>query len=143
MISIIRTIDYGLPDVGTFGVLTFGEFQCYTVERMWLNNEPSVSCIPAGNYFLEPYNSPKFGYTVIIYGGTVSKVPDFNYARSGILIHPANTSSDLKGCIGLGDRMGFVNGKTAVLNSRKTVAEFLKLINTVDIYELIITYGQQ
>lgn len=138
MITIERFVDYGRPDEGTFGMLTMGEFCCYTVERQWLDNTPSLSCIPTGYYYTEWYDSPKFGASMIIYGGTVSKFPNAQYARSGILIHPANWSNNVQGCIGLGDRFVIMDNRAAVTNSRKTVANFLDRINIGDIYHLQI-----
>jgi hypothetical protein len=140
MITITRYTDYGNFEKETFGVLTFGEFTCYTVERPWMDNAPSISCIPNGKYLLHSYDSPKFGNSVIIYGGSVSPYPDPDFERNGILIHPANIANDVQGCIGLGDNFGTVYGEHAVLNSKKTVSKFLDLINTNEIYNLEIVY---
>jgi hypothetical protein len=129
MIHINRFVDYGTKEEGTFGSLSFHDFFCYTVECPWLNNQKWISCIPPGDYYLERYQSPKFGNVAIIYGNDVSKFPDHNYKLSGILIHPANFSYQLKGCIGLGDVFTTIDGKIGVTNSRKTVADFLNLIN--------------
>jgi len=141
-INITRFVDYGYSDEGTFGRLTFNDFSCYTVERPWVHNIPSVSCIPEGYYYAEWHDSPKFGASVIIYGGTVSKYLDPNYARSAILIHPANWSNDVKGCIGLGETFTTMDGRAAVTNSRKTVANFMNLINIGEVYTLRIVYGE-
>lgn len=142
MIQINRFIDYGKQDEGTFGTLTFGELFCYTVEKPWNNNLRYMSCIPAGHYSLEYYDSPKFGPSAIIYGGTVSKFLDVNYERFGILIHPANWSSNVTGCIGLGDMLTVMDNRAAVSNSGKTVSEFLELINIGEVYNLRITYSE-
>lgn len=139
-IIINRIVDYGSTS-GTFGTLTFGDFKCCTVERSWENNTPRVSCIPTGYYYLERWNSPKFGESCIVYGGTVSKIPDGTHIRSRILIHPANSPSDLMGCIGLGKNQSIVNGKQIVTNSRKTVADFLARINIGETYSLKITFN--
>jgi len=128
-IHINRFADYGKPDEGTFGVLTMDDFMCYTVERPWLDNAPFVSCIPLGVYQAEWHQSLKFGPCMIIYGGTVSKYYDPVYPRSSILIHPANWSNQLEGCIGLGDAVAIMDGRSAVTNSRKTVTNFLNRIN--------------
>jgi hypothetical protein len=141
-IEIIRFVDYGRWDEGTFGILRFNNFSCYTVERPWVNNEPFISCIPLGIYDLEYYYSPKFGESAIIYGNSVSKFPSNYYKRSGILIHVANISSDVQGCIGLGNRMGIIRNKIAVLNSKKTISNFLELINTNNMYKLEISYNE-
>jgi hypothetical protein len=142
MISISRFVDYGTPEEGTFGILTFGDFACYTVECRWKDNEKFISCIPAGEYSLEYYKSPKFGPSAIIYGGTVSKYETSEYQRYGILIHAANWSYNVSGCIGLGERFTLLDGRAAVTNSRKTVADFLNLINIGVTYRLNITYSE-
>lgn len=142
VIHIRRIVDYGRPEEGTFGRLQFEDFMCYTVEKPWANNEPRVSCIPPGNYSLERHISPKFGDCAIIYGGTVSKFPDVNYTRNLILIHPANRSSDLEGCIGLGNKFGELGGYRAVLNSRNTVRNFISRLSPNAIYPLKIFYAE-
>jgi len=140
MIYIERFVDYGTREEGTFGRLTYGDFTCYTVEPMWADNEPRKSCIPLGYYFLERHRSPKFGDSAIIYGGSVSKLPREGFRRSSILIHPANMSSQLEGCIALGDRLGVLGTTKAVLNSRRTVQKFLNLLSRDKIYQLSIEY---
>lgn len=141
MITISRFVDYGTREEGTFGILSFRGFSCYTVECRWLDNMVAQSCIPPGHYSLERHNSPRFGECVIIFGNTVSKFPSPNHKRSYILIHPANFSYQLEGCIGLGDSFTIIDGLAAVSNSRKTVAEFLDLINIGETYDLHIDYS--
>ncbi len=100
-------------DYGTFGQLFLEDEQlCYTVELPWKDNHHETSCIPAGIYECIPHSSDKFPNTWEITG-----VPD----RSAILIHSANTIQDLRGCVGVGNRLGFVNDLPAVLNSKKTL----------------------
>jgi len=125
---------------GTFGRLTFDDFSCYTVERPWDGNKPYVSCIPEGEYVLERYNSPKFGKVYAVNGGTVSVTEDINHSRSAILIHAANVASDLEGCIGLGDSLGFVKNQWAVLNSVETVKAFYNKIHAMDNIPFLITF---
>lgn len=141
MIHINRFVDYGTKKEGTFGTLSFDDFFCYTVECSWNNNERYISCIPTGEYYLEKHVSPKFGDCAIIYGNSVSKYPDNNSQRSSILIHPANFSYQLEGCIGLGEQFTEINGTIGVSNSRKTVGTFLNLINIGEVYSLHITHG--
>lgn len=109
---------------GTYGDLYVdGRFVCHTVERPWLNNQPNISCIPEGTYQLDAYKSPRFGDCFIVYGGEehqqIKKFKNSNGNRWGILIHPANTPSQLAGCIapveqfstGFGDELGGVSSK--------------------------------
>jgi hypothetical protein len=109
---------------GVFGRLVYGDFRSYTVERPWIDNKARESCIPDGEYDLQWYNSPKFGPSWAVVGGTVSLFPEAGKARATVLIHPANTMDDLLGCIGLGSALGTVNGKWGVLNSKATLATF-------------------
>lgn len=111
-------------DDGTFGVLLFpkGVFS-HTLELPWRRNLPNLSCIPTGEYLCVPRVSPRFGKTY--------HVRDVE-GRSYILIHAANLAGDiekgkkthLKGCITLGDRLGWIGDQRAVLNSRATVTRF-------------------
>ena len=79
---------------GTNGVLTiYGEGPplCYTIELPWRNNEPKLSCIPAGVYTVTKRYSQKFKWHLHL-----QDVP----GRSYILIHPANNAEiELQGCI--------------------------------------------
>ena len=100
---------------GTFGEFydPTGKLLCYTVERPWINNQPKVSCIPAGIYDVETYQSPTKGQV-----WQLQDVPD----RSNIEIHEANFPSQLEGCIAVGDSIGIIEGQKGVTNSDKTYA---------------------
>ncbi len=56
------------------------------IELSWLNNEPKISCIPAGIYTLIPFKSSKHGDT-----WKFQNVPN----RFDIEIHPANYACDV------------------------------------------------
>jgi len=131
---------FAYTPMGTFGRLTFDDFSCYTIERAWDGNKPYVSCIPEGSYFIQRFNSPKFGKVYAVYGETVSVTPNVNFARSAILIHPANVASDLQGCIGLGDSLGYVKNQWAVLNSVDLVKQFYDKIHSLDNIPFNITF---
>lgn len=47
-------------------------------------------------------------------------------ARTGIRIHSANFPSQLLGCIALGERLGYIEGKRAVLLSSPAVRKFME-----------------
>jgi hypothetical protein len=125
--------------IGTSGDGTFGrlyvstgasELKLCTVEDDWLDNRPSLSCIPAGYYTLRRTIYRKHGYETF----EVTKVP----GRSRILIHPANTEQDVEGCIGVGLRFGRLvvardedTGepkveKSAVVSSREAFRRFME-----------------
>ena len=131
---------FAYTPMGTFGKLTLDGFECYTVERPWVNNQSKVSCIPEGEYTLIKYNTPKFGNVYAVVGGTLSLYPDNEHQRSAILIHPANVSSDLEGCIGLGDTLGYVKSQWAVLNSAVTLRSFMHITDGKDNIPLKIIF---
>ena len=105
----------------TLGVIEVDSERFYTVERPWLDNKPNVSCIPVGTYEMGWRESPRFGET-----WHVKDVPD----RTHILIHVANFSRDVQGCIGLG--MSLMGDTVAVSESKKAVTRFEELTKGVE-----------
>lgn len=100
----------------TYGVL-FNQNTplCVTLERPWQNDEANLSCIPAGTYQCISHNSQKHPNT-----WEITNVP----GRSAILIHEANTISDLLGCVGAGSSFfpgGIRESKIAMDFLRKTL----------------------
>lgn len=95
---------------GTFGTLTLpDDWTCYTLELPWRDNQPGISCIPAGLYALRVGMYYKGGYPAL----ELLDVP----GRSQIKVHRANVQSDLEGCIAPGRELGVLRGDWAVLNS--------------------------
>jgi len=115
---------------GTFGVIDDeGEMFALTVELPWKDNQQNVSCIPEGEYDLKRKKSHHFGEVF-----EVLNVPN----RTDVLIHPANTKDDLKGCIGLGEQFEPIGSLDAVLLSRQAVSEFMKRMKGFDYGKLVI-----
>lgn len=135
-IILIERFCYG-PE-GTFGVLTYRDFSCFTVERPWRNNTPLVSCIPDGDYRCEWYASPRHGRTLAVVGGTVSLFPSPRHDRSAILFHLGNWPRNFEGCIGLGRTFTCIQGEMGVSSSRDTVNRFLALCEGDDHIPLTI-----
>ena len=111
---------FAYSPIGTFGrfILPSGR-EVYTVERPWVGNRPTVSCIPEGRYTLRQRDSAVVSRTTrgaYQRGWEVCDVP----GRSLIMIHVGNTMDDLAGCIAPGNRLGYVGNRWAVLNSRET-----------------------
>lgn len=65
-------------------------FICFTLELPWRGNAKNISCIPEGVYNASCEKHTKHGY--------VYRLKDVEN-RTGILIHPANSVSELRGCI--------------------------------------------
>lgn len=109
----------GPAGIGTFGMLTAGKFRCFTVEREWAANAPFNSCLPAGDYRLEPFVSPRYGPTFALANDarrvTVAQTP-FSH-RWLCIFHPANRAAELAGCIAPGAGLGLVGGQWAVTDS--------------------------
>lgn len=103
-IHIVRTPS---TDMGTFGVMTFGNQACRTTELPWRDNRTQRSCIPVGTYECAIVQSPRFGR---VYG--VARVA----GRSHVLFHSANFAGDvdlgyttqLHGCIAPCERVGMM-----------------------------------
>ena len=117
------------------GVQTFGrlyvlneldliQFECDTLELPNKDNKPNISCIPIGVYTVIKRYSAKFRnhFHILDVEG-----------RTWILIHPANSVSDLKGCIGVGSDISGLS----ITNSRNTLKTLLNILP--DTFELEIT----
>lgn len=102
-------------------------FKCVSLELPWVGNRRNVSCIPAGNYSVTKARSPHFGENTF----HVNSVP----GRSDILIHPGNFTSDIEGCILLGERFSDINNDeiTDVTNSRDTIKAVKKLADDLEL----------
>ena len=113
---------------GTFGLLEDlgGALRLYTVERPWLGNRPSVSCVPTGDYTLEEHSSRRFPKTWALVGRTVSHFPA-GKARSAVLFHAGNRPADLRGCIAPGLVLGTLHGRAAVTSSRRAMTKLRKV----------------
>ena len=101
----LQLIRYKQDMASVQGILTADKFIAYTLERAWLNNQPSVSCIPAGNYRVSPWRRPNGDNVFILRGKSVCALPaelDDEKTRCLILFHKGNTCQDIMGCISPG-----------------------------------------
>lgn len=125
-----RLIRISYLDQQTFGVLLDEKTPfCLTLERPWLENRRSVSCIPEGHYLCKRVDSPKFGDTF-----EVTNVPE----RSHILFHPGNLTDDTHGCILTGEQYEKLYGQNAIVASGKAFREFKNRLKGIDEFVLII-----
>ena len=112
-----------------------------TIERPWIDNRPHVSCIPTGEYFIEPTESPKYGDVWAIVGGSVSRHKTDYSKRFACLFHPANYASQLQGCIALGLEKGEKpDGTWAVWNSGAALKDLKEAIG-FSVHKLTIRWG--
>lgn len=103
-----------------------GSHVCFVVERADLNNTPNQSCVPEGTYHLVPHQSPKFGACYALEAPTLGVTRYGPSLRTHILIHSANTPSQLQGCLAPGVDVGVINGEIGVIQSK---AAFNALMN--------------
>lgn len=132
-----RTFTYGTMRNAVTGV-----WLCETVERERDHNRKSTptrpgACIPAGEYVCQRVVSPKFGDVF-----QVMDVPN----RSHILIHAANWSHQLKGCIAPGMTRAVVddaNPEThddrGVTGSKRALLKLMEMMSGYDAFRLTIT----
>jgi hypothetical protein len=131
-VSLITVTRWGSTPMGTFGRMAYAGWECFTLERPWAQNKPSVSCIPAGLYPLRlgmfyggdgPGGKPDYpAYEVL-------NVPD----RQWIKIHIANLALQVNGCIAVGKSLGAERGIWAVQDSHKAYDELMALPDALEI----------
>lgn len=129
------------------GVLNVGSAQYYTMERLWLDDQPDVSCVPRGTYDLVPHvisHGPLSGLACYALSnadlGVFPEPPDnytgANPVRVACLIHPANWAFQLEGCIAPGKARGLLApsqdspAEPAVLQSRGAFDEIMQTLGT-------------
>lgn len=91
--DICKLIRMQPQDKQTLGWLHGKHGRLATIELAWKDNAKKVSCIPTGRYNVIPRSSQKYRKHFHILD-----VPNRDY----ILIHPANYSRQLMGCIAVG-----------------------------------------
>ncbi|WP_320174929.1 DUF5675 family protein [Maridesulfovibrio sp.] len=102
----------------TIGVLTVdGEGVCWCLEEPWRENEPDVSCIPAGTYPLALEHSPSKGRML----WTIKDVQGRSYVR----IHIGNSVDDTAGCVLPGELPVTKNERREVEFSARAFGKFL------------------
>ncbi len=115
-----RGEDNGKETVGKF---SFGDFNCDTLERPYLDNQHGISSIPASQYLCKKIPATaKIPYEHI----SITDVPN----RSGICIHTANLVTQLEGCVAVGSGYGDINsdGLKDVLNSKLTFEKLMAAV---------------
>lgn len=118
----VLTLKRFLKDDGTRGVFVLdGLPLCLSYELPWAGNQHEISCIPENS--IRDYYSCSWEehehFPAVKMVARVNGVP----GRSGILIHPGNKLSDIKGCILPGKSFrnrGFIEYSTASLDKLGT-----------------------
>ena len=125
-------------DIGVFGKLSHrGIPIMHTVERPWLSNQRSISCIPAGVYRLKRYTSKNYPSAFYLENEDLGVSLQGNTQRTAILIHVGNFVKDVQGCIAPGLELHPTTW--GVSQSRLAMTELNKLIKEGEEWELVIT----
>ena len=112
----------------TVGVLNVGGYRCFTLELPNNNNQRNISCIPPGEYLCKKILSPSLGHCI-----EIQDVPN----RTFIRIHKGNYTSQIQGCVLVGEALkdinddfviDVVNSKTAFDNLMKATPQVFKLV---------------
>ncbi len=123
-----------LPQNGqaTYGVLLDGDTKipfAVTLELPWVNNEKNISCIPYGHYNCKRITRPN--------GDITFKILDVKN-RTDILFHIANYTSELLGCIGIGEAFEILKDGEGIQYSSKGFREFMNKLKGEDYLQLEI-----
>lgn len=128
--KVLELIRLEETEQGTIGVLKIDkEVFCFTLEPPDKLNERNRSSIPAQQYVCVPYESNRHGKTF-----EIQDVP----GRSDVLFHAGNVVEHTAGCVLLGDKIGKLKGKRAILNSGNTFAAFLDRLSGQHIVHLTV-----
>jgi hypothetical protein len=124
------------------GILYFNSFKLYSLERSWAS---AIKPIPAGRYNLVPHNGVKFKDVFALVNpilGVTHILSNTNHPkpRTAILIHPANFSYELRGCIALGMVRDYIRASKSVMvkRSREAVKLFTDYVKTLPESERIL-----
>lgn len=121
----------------TLGVIQLPDVRIFTIERPWLPDAqspeniaglPERSCVPEGNYLLEPHHSARFPNVYALVNPALHvwhyAVPPGVKGRAGILIHAGNDVSAVVGCIAVGMRCEssqYAPGGYRILDSQRAL----------------------
>jgi len=114
----------------TLGRLTYGKFQCFTLELPMLDNAQNISCIyPNGGFIGRKHFSTHNGDCIAI---------DNVQGRTNIQMHAANFTRQILGCIAVGDGIKFLDNDSIpdVTNSVKTLGALLAVLP--DTFKIVI-----
>ena len=122
----------------TEGVLTFENVTLYTIERPWIatapGGKPFKSCIPAGRYALRPHKRGN-GDDVVALVNAGHAVYYMNadrpheVGRYKILLHSANWSFQVVGCIAPGKSRAQSDKGPMVTSSRASMKQIMEYID--------------
>ena len=127
--SMLLNIDRKYYGDCTFGRVSVGRFNCFSIELKQCNNQQNIGCIPEGTYECRKITSPSKGecFEIINVKG-----------RTDVLGHIGNFLDDTLGCVLFGLRFYHLNnGQPAISNSKDAFDAVMKELN--DEFILVIS----
>lgn len=143
----LTLVRHGYLNTVTLGHLYAGQIKLSTLEETWIpdpdgpggqRRQPGKpeSCVPDGQYVLRPHVSARYpeGVWALINSELgvyyqPGEIPDGQlWGRSAILIHAANRTSDILGCIAVGMRSVILDNQHIVLESRIAIEQLRGLL---------------
>jgi hypothetical protein len=139
----------------TLGWLIAGDLRIATLEEPWIPDPDGPggqrregalheSCVPDGTYQLLPFDGTRFkgvhalvNHSLGVYYSEADKPAGQKWGRSAILIHNANSTANILGCIAVGLRHGTEQGVPWVYNSVDAFTRLKALLGR-EKHELII-----
>jgi hypothetical protein len=113
----------------TVGMLNFKGYRCFTLELPDKHNKKNVSCIPEGKYRCRKIVSPSLGACI-----DVLEVEGRDYIR----IHKGNYTSQIQGCILVGESLGDINNDLIIDVARSKKAFDSLMHELPDLFDLTI-----
>jgi hypothetical protein len=134
----ILSIQRDYKDTCTPGRLHIDGTVFATMERARDGDHP---CIPEGTYQLVPHVSPKHGDVYSFVGGVCyeNEVPQGEEGRCLILLHSANTASELLGCVAPGLSPGYIGQERAVLHSKAAMSAIREMLGREESHSIVIS----
>ena len=123
------TIKRIYQDDCTVGILNYKGFRCFTLELPDKNNQQNISCIPAGEYNCFKIISNSLGDCI-----EIQDVPGRTYIR----IHKGNFTSQIRGCVLVGESLSDINNDL-IIDVANSTSAFNKLMKaTPEVFKLVI-----
>jgi len=113
----------------TIGILNFGDYRCFTLELPQNGNQQNISCIPDGQYVCRKIKSPSLGDCIEVLEVT---------GREYIRIHKGNFTSQIQGCILVGEGLSDINGDLIIDITKSKIAFDKLMAATPDLFKLAI-----
>ena len=123
---------------GTFSTIRINVVLfCWGLEPYNYGNLEKVSCIPSGQYLCRRTPSALVSR---ITDGLFINTFEATYVplRTKILFHPGNVDEDTEGCLLMGDTLGKLSDKRAILNSGETFRRFMSIMEPYNQFTLTI-----